>query len=184
MDRRIASKGKVSKEFLNIDISTLKDAIEFVRHLPYGRNESRDFSLVLKEKRGTCSSKHALLKCLADEQDWADIHLHLIIYGMSQSNTPGIGDSLSKYDLAYIPEAHCVISVGGDYLDVTTSASSSESWESNILHDQKIEANDVVENKIQWHRSHLQKWLSTNQILLSLDELWAIREECIHALSH
>jgi hypothetical protein len=37
--------------------------IEKVKNIPYGRNSNRtDFSLVISENKGTCSSKHAFLK--------------------------------------------------------------------------------------------------------------------------
>ncbi|MBL4664011.1 MAG: hypothetical protein JKY22_10775, partial [Flavobacteriaceae bacterium] len=36
---------------------------KFIQNLPYGRNQNRiDFSLVLSERKGSCSSKHAFLK--------------------------------------------------------------------------------------------------------------------------
>ena len=41
--------------------------LDYIKNLPYGRNSNRtDFSLVFTEHKGTCSSKHALLKQLAD----------------------------------------------------------------------------------------------------------------------
>ena len=48
-------------------ISTWSDLIEFTKNLPYGRNQNReDFSLLLKEGKGTCSSKHSFLKKIAE----------------------------------------------------------------------------------------------------------------------
>ena len=42
---------------------SFEELIVKVKNLPYGRNANRyDFSLVLSENKGTCSSKHAFLK--------------------------------------------------------------------------------------------------------------------------
>ena len=50
-------------------IETLQQAFNYIAKLPYGRNSNRiDFSLVVKESKGTCSSKHAFLKSLINEQ--------------------------------------------------------------------------------------------------------------------
>jgi hypothetical protein len=44
--------------------------LEKVKVIPYGRNLNRhDFSLVLSENKGTCSSKHAFLKDFADKNN-------------------------------------------------------------------------------------------------------------------
>jgi len=65
--------------------------------LPYGRTANRtDLSLVISEQKGTCSSKHALLKEVADLNGIKGIDLIIGIYKMSEANTPGIGDELSK----------------------------------------------------------------------------------------
>lgn len=73
MDRllrhRIADRGEISREFLDRGLADMAVAVEYVRRLPYGRNTNRgDFRLVLREMKGTCSTKHALLACLAQEQ--------------------------------------------------------------------------------------------------------------------
>ena len=46
---------------------TLREAVERVRAIPYGRNDERSAAGVLAERRGTCSTKHLLLKELAPE---------------------------------------------------------------------------------------------------------------------
>ena len=47
----------------------MASAVTYIRRLPYGRNTDRsDILRVLREGKGTCSTKHALLACLAQEQ--------------------------------------------------------------------------------------------------------------------
>ncbi|MEO8071760.1 MAG: hypothetical protein ABI686_00790 [Acidobacteriota bacterium] len=56
--------------------------------MPYGRNSNRaDFNLVLKENRGMCATKHALLAALAAEHN-QPVFLTLGIYEMNEGNTP------------------------------------------------------------------------------------------------
>jgi hypothetical protein len=100
-------------------------AVDFTaaaRHLlrvPYGRiSDRRRFWLVLDEGRGTCSTKHALLATLAEEQD-IDVQLVLAIYEMSERNTPGVGAVLDRHGLDCIPEAHCFLRYRGERIDIT-----------------------------------------------------------------
>jgi hypothetical protein len=74
--------------------------------------------IVLIENRGTCSTKHALIRRLAMEQD-LDIALVLGMYEMTEQNTPGIGNVLRKYGLAMLPEAHCHLRTSGKRIDLT-----------------------------------------------------------------
>ena len=72
----------VSTAFLKLATSDLRAAGQQVCELPYGRNSNPDDPLtVLTEQRGTCSTKHALLRRLAIEQR-IDLVLMLGIYEM------------------------------------------------------------------------------------------------------
>lgn len=98
--------------------------MKYIHSLPYGRNANRhDFSLVLKEKKGTCSSKHALLREVAALNDVPNVRLIIGMYKMSEHNTPNIGDGLSKSGLDYIPEAHCYLMIDKKRVDLTTNNS-------------------------------------------------------------
>jgi hypothetical protein len=86
---------------------------------PMGATDTPDDPLiVLTENRGTCSTKHALIRRLAMEQD-LDIALVLGMYEMTEQNTPGIGNVLRKYGLATLPEAHCHLRTSGKRIDLT-----------------------------------------------------------------
>lgn len=53
----------ISNLFLTLSITTFREALKYVHELPYGRNNNRtDYLLVISEKCGTCSTKHALIK--------------------------------------------------------------------------------------------------------------------------
>lgn len=90
-------------------IVTWSHLLRYVKHLPYGRiTDKTDVSLMLKEHKGTCSTKHAFLKQIADCNSIA-VDLVIGMYKMTEENTPGIGTSLTAMDLNYIPEAHCYL---------------------------------------------------------------------------
>lgn len=156
---------------------------EFIRDLPYGRNENReDFSLVLKEGKGSCSSKHAFLKKVADQNN-IKVKLILGIYKMNQNNTPGIGDAMAKHQIDFIPEAHCYLKINQHRIDITSPASDFDHISKDILMEYEIEAEQVANYKVQLHKEYLKNWLSENNLSFTFDEIWKIRETCIENLS-
>lgn len=91
-------------------IENWSDLVDFTQNLQYGRNENReDFSLVIKENKGTCSSKHSFLKKIADLNNIDNVKLILGMYRMNNLNTPEIGDTILESGLEFIPEAHCYL---------------------------------------------------------------------------
>jgi len=91
----IRDRGPINAAFLD----DFRRAGQYVRDLPYGRNAATgDILAVLNECKGTCCTKHALLKVLASEQG-LPIRLMLGIYEMNARNTPGVGHVLEEYHL-------------------------------------------------------------------------------------
>ncbi len=157
--------------------------IEKVKHIPYGRNSNRsDFSLVLSENKGTCSSKHAFLKDFANQNKIENVKLFIGIYKMNEQNTK-IGSILSDNNMDYIPEAHCYLSIDNQYVDVTTKDSDFEKLKNDILEEIEIEPFQVVDFKVNYHKEFIKKWLIENNIKFTFDEIWEIREQCIKSLS-
>ena len=182
-DYNLNSNSKITSLFKEAEIEYWGQAIEFVKKLPYGRNKDRaDFSLVLKEKKGTCSSKHALLKLLADENEIPNVKLILGVYRMNINNTDGIKEVLDKYDLDYIPEAHCYLEVEGKKYDFTRQDSYYNKFNNYLIQEIEIEPIDVVENKIEIHKEIIESEIEDNNMKYSLDSIWEIREECIKAM--
>lgn len=134
--------------------------------------------LVLEEKRGACSTKHALLKVLADEIDLS-LDLVIGIYPMNEQNTKGVGPVLTKYNLPYIPEAHCYLVYQGHRFDFTRHDNHSAEPISEFLYEKVIQPKDIGEKKIKIHKDFLKQHFHNR----SLNEIWQAREECIEALS-
>ena len=64
----ITAGGEMSKAFLERGVTDFSSAAEYVRDLPYGRNADKlNLLTVFTDGCATCSTKHGLLKVLADE---------------------------------------------------------------------------------------------------------------------
>jgi hypothetical protein len=175
--------GRMSTRFVALGLDTFREAAHRIRRLPYGRNSRRDdYTLVLSEGHGTCSTKHALLARLAEEHR-QPIELMLGIYEMNEANTPGIGAVLERYGIDGIPEAHCYLRYRGERIDLTR-ADQSAGTPLEFLHEERIAPDQIGRYKVAMHRRFLEEWLGKSGLAerFSLDELWRAREECVAAL--
>ncbi len=175
--------GAITRLFRSVGVRDFAGAARHVLHLPYGRIKDRaQFWLVLKEGRGTCTTKHALLAELAREQA-IDLELMLGIYEMGERNTPGVGGVLRKYGLPYVPEAHCYLRYHGVRIDVTGVPPGAEPFE-RFLYEEPITVEKIGAYKNDLHKRFLHDWIARTETVQgrSLDDVWRIREECIAAL--
>lgn len=181
---KLTSNDELTASIKNSGIATWNELIEFVKNLPYGRNANRtNLALVITEKKGSCSSKHALLKRVADLNEIENVKLILGIYRMNKQNTPNIGTVLSDSKIDFIPEAHCYLKINDERIDVTFSNSNILKIEADIIEEQEIEPEQVSEYKVQYHKTFLKRWISENQTDKGFDEIWKVREKCINNLS-
>ena len=187
----IVSDRKISQLFKQNHCFDFLSASEFVRNLPYRRNLNKDnLATFFTDNCGTCSTKHALLKKLAEENNQPDFKLILGIFQMNGENTPNIKSILEALrehqsdNLEYIPEAHNYLKFKNQILDFTKKNSSENDFINNLLEEIEIQTHQINQFKIEFHKNYLKKWLAKNpEILYSLEELWKIRELCIQALS-
>jgi len=173
----------VTKLFLNEGIHDFHDAIQYVNALPYRRNtDRRDYLLVLKEHCGTCSTKHALLKALALEQN-IEIDLVLGIFLMDKSYAPALSNVLKEYGISAIPEAHCFLQLGKQKIDITFPGKTSVPDNMDFLLQESIQPNQIGEHKFQFHQNFIKKWLRQEESSVTLNEVWDCREKCIRTLT-
>lgn len=164
-------------------IATWSELIDFTKDLPYGRNQNRhDYSLVLHEMKGSCSSKHSFLKKVAALNKIENVKLFLGVYKMNHLNTPKIEQTIVKSGLKYIPEAHCYLKLNNERFDLTTANASLEHITNDLLEEIEIEPEQVNTFKVEFHKDYLKKWLQESAISLGFEKVWEIREACIKKL--
>jgi hypothetical protein len=164
-------------------IHTFSQLCEFVQQFPYQRiSNASDYSLILSENRGTCSSKHGLLTEVLEHHQIHDVELIVGIYLMSAETNPQVSKILKEYNLEKIPEAHCYLRYNGKRYDFTSKHIKIEKIEPYIVREQRCESQQLVNWKPMIHRHFMEAWIKRNTILFSLEELWEIREKCIKAL--
>ena len=181
----IKQEGEISKEFLKQNILNFKDATKFIKELKYGRNANKnDLKSIFKDNCGTCSTKHSLLKKLADENNYSEVKLILGIFKMNSTNTVKIEQTLKTNSLDYIPEAHNYLKYKNEIYDFTKSDSKPSDFEYELLEEIEILPNQTANFKVEYHKKFLQNWLNNNsEINFTLDEIWKIREKCIEDLT-
>jgi len=185
-DFDIKSSGKISTQFVSRNILTFKQAVLFVRQVPYGRNKVKnDLTSVFVDNCGTCSTKHALLKLLADENNFKNLQLKVGLFKMNGNNTPKVFKTLNSNKLEYIPEAHCYLKYHGLILDYTKPNSKPSDFIEDLIEEIEILPEQITDHKINYHKNYLTSWLLKNaQIKLTLNKLWEIREQCIQDLAN
>ncbi|WP_228464823.1 hypothetical protein [Chryseobacterium antibioticum] len=177
------NKGVISKKLVEINISQFHIACEFISELPYKRNlDKNNIKCVFEDNGGTCSTKHAVLRKLALENNQENVKLILGIFKMDPEYALSIKDTLNRYQLKYIPEAHNYLKIENQYCDFTTPGSNYEQFENNILQEIEIEFNQINSEKISFHKKFLEKWIIEENIEYNLEEIWSIREQCIEDL--
>jgi hypothetical protein len=177
--------GAISKAFLEMNIFNFQQAADSVKLLPYGRNcDKENLVSILTDGCGTCSSKHALLKQLAIENQFDTVKLFIGLFKMNSHNTPAVTATVEKYKLAYLPEAHCYLKLGNAIIDVTKTESSPHDFLPDLIEEMEIQPHQITDFKVAYHKKYLAKWLHENrEIMYTPDEIWAIREQCIQDLA-
>jgi hypothetical protein len=180
-DFEINASAPVSRAFKKLNLHTFHQAANHVSSLPYQRNLNKeDLLTLLDDHCGTCSTKHALLKQLADEHQFEGLNLVLSIFKMNAGNTPKVARTLTAYDLEYVPEAHTYLKYMDKIIDYTGSGFDPANYEHDVLVEKVIAPNQITDFKVAYHRSFLSQWLQENEtIAYSLDKIWEIREQCI-----
>ena len=172
--------GIISEKFLSKNITDFHAACKYVSELSYKRNvDKNNIQCVFDDLGGTCSTKHATLRKLALENDQPDVKLILGIFKMDAEYTKKIKNTLEKFNLNYIPEAHNYLKIEDEYYDFTKPNSDYDQFKSKLLIEKEIEYNEIIDEKIAFHKDFLKKWLTEESISYNLDEIWNIREQCI-----
>jgi len=169
---------------LKAGLSHLSELLEFLKHLPYQRISNPELPLlVLEEAQGTCSSKHAFIKMLAEEQEWFNVKLLLVLYKMNEENTPGVGKVLEEKGMEYMPEAHTVVEIDAIIHDITFPNSDFTALAPDVLEVREIQGTQAGAWKKNYHQQWIKSWLGAEQADNTFQDIWQIREACIAALA-
>ena len=183
-DYELTSKDEITQLAVGCGIVSWSGLTDFISALPYGRNKNRkELGLVLSEKKGTCSSKHALLKRLPDLNSVPNVKLIMGIYRMNPSNSPKIGNELLENSIEFIPEAHCYLKIDHKRIDFTTSQSDFSGIQADIIQEIEIEPGQVVDFKVNYHKDFMRRWIIESNLSFDFETIWQIREKCIENLS-
>jgi hypothetical protein len=165
-DKRIAENGPVSKMFIDLGIKSLHEACRYVHELPYGYNSNSDDPMILfKEKKGTCTTKHAVIGTLAQELAFP-VHKNVGIYAMTEAIVSGADTLLSEFHLPYIPMLHCFLAYENFRVDLTEGNRNGKDRSIEaFLHVQQVEPNISEKDEYLLYRKAL------NDVILKRSEL-------------
>ncbi|MCU7618912.1 hypothetical protein NZ698_17155 [Chryseobacterium sp. PBS4-4] len=179
----IQHKGIISDEFTSLKIPDFSSACRYISKLPYKRNSDKNnIKCVFDDFGGTCSTKHAVLRKLAIENHHPEIKLIIGIFKMDADYTCKIKNTLERFNLNYIPEAHNYLKIENEYFDFTKPDSEYSQFQNKIIVEKEIEYDQMGEEKISFHKDFLKQWIVKENIPYNLDEIWKIREQCIEDL--
>ncbi len=183
-DYILNSTDKLTQLAISNDCKSWNTLLIFIKSLPYGRNKNRfDLSLVFTEKRGTCSSKHAVLSEIANLNKIPNVKLILGMYKMNKQNTPGIGNVLLSSTIHYIPEAHCYLKIQGTPFDFTSESADFNRLKNDIIYEKEIMSQQVTDFKVQFHKQFVKSWIKKQKLIEDFETIWLLREQCIENLS-
>lgn len=179
---RISGVSALCENVRSRGFESFEHLAEHVRKLPYGRTtNAQDPLAVLRQGRGTCSTKHQLLAAVAQDCGHPEVHLTVGIYEMSEENTPGVATVLNAASLTSIPEAHCYLSIEGERFDYTGLPAGSSSPFAALYAEYTVSPNNLPQVKVELHQEAIAAWASDYGI--SKEAAWATREACIAAIT-
>lgn len=168
-------------EIAALGLPTFDRLAAWVRALPYARTTWPDDPIaVLREQRGTCSSKHQLLAAVAQACGHPEVVLTVGVYEMTEANTPGVGQVLAAAGLASVPEAHCYLTVDHERRDFAGLPRGTQSPFQALIEEHFLMTEGLAARKQRLHQEALARWAVRTGV--SPISAWAVREACIAAL--
>jgi len=108
-DAQIEPVGNISKKFIELGITSFKDACMYVHDSKYGYNSNYDDKMIFfKENMGSCTIKHATIAGLAEELQ-IPLYKHVGVYRFTDDITTGVAEIVKKYKIPYVPMMHCFL---------------------------------------------------------------------------
>ena len=139
-DAEIKPGGEMSRKFLELGIKSFKQACEYVNIIEYGYNSNYDDKLIFfKEKKGTCTSKHAVIAGLAEELN-IPLYKHVGVYKFTEEISTGANEILKKYKIPYVPMIHCFLVYRNLRFDLTEGNCNGKNTAINeLIYEEKVD---------------------------------------------
>ena len=139
-DTEIKPVGEISRKFLELGIKSFRQACEYVNNIEYGYNTNYDDKLIFfKEKRGTCTSKHAVVAGLAEELN-IPLYKHVCIYKFTEEISTGAIEILKKYKIPYAAMVHCFLVYKNLRFDLTEgNCNGKNTTIDEFIHEEKVD---------------------------------------------
>jgi hypothetical protein len=133
------NNGEFSRKFLDLGVSSFKEACLYVHNLEYGYNSDKDDKWILfKEMKGSCTTKHAVIATLAKEIG-IPLHKHVGVYKFTENICQGARKITEKFSLPYIPLVHCFLVYGKYRYDLTEgNFNGKKSSIENFIHEELV----------------------------------------------
>ena len=118
-DAEIKPMGDMSQKFLDLGISSFKEACLYVHNMDYGYNTNKDDKMILfKEGCGSCTTKHGVVATLAEELS-IPLYKKVCVYKFTEEITTGVDKITKKYEVPYVPMVHCFLAYEQFQFDLT-----------------------------------------------------------------
>jgi hypothetical protein len=181
----ILDAGPISRVFMDLGITRLREACRWVHELPYGYNSDRDDLMILfKEKMGSCTTKHAVIATLAAELGVA-IEKSIGIYAMTEALVTGTQRILYRYRLPYVPMVHCFLVCGDHRVDLSEGNRNGKNGPiDDFLYTEKVSATISGKDEYLLYRRALKDPILLRKELAGVDitTLLKAREEALSLL--
>jgi hypothetical protein len=170
-DAKITPQGKISKIFLEMGIKSFKEACKYIHEIDYGYNSTYEDDLILfKEKKGTCTTKHAIIAGLAKELD-IPLHKNVGVYKFTEDITTGAQEILDKYHIPYIAMVHCFLVYDKYRLDLTEGNNNGKKTSiENFIETKEVDPFISRKDEYLWYKKVLK------EKILPTDEMKGIKE--------
>jgi hypothetical protein len=155
-DKPIGDAAPLSMTFLNLGIRRFHQACRYVHELPYGYNSNReDVMILFREKKGSCTTKHAVIATLAAELGLA-VEKSVGIYAMSENLVTGANQILEKFRLPYVPMVHCFLMYENHRVDLSEGNENGKNGPiDHFFYTEKVAANISAKDEYLLYRKAL-----------------------------
>ncbi|MCK5184477.1 MAG: hypothetical protein KAJ76_03840 [Candidatus Heimdallarchaeota archaeon] len=138
-DAEFVASGVISKKFLELGITSFKEACLYVHNIEYGYNSDKDDKMILfKENLGSCTTKHGVIATLAEELN-IPLHKKVGIYKLTEVISTGTNKILKKYSIPYVPMIHCFLVYENYRFDLTEGNNNGKNTSiEEFIHDEKV----------------------------------------------